>query len=212
VRDLDVVVGRLKSRRAPVVTIGGAAIDTAQGRAILVRDPDGYLVEARQASAAAASAAKAQGDVIETSIWISVARLDRALAFYEGLLGFNVRNTRTANTAELRVNGLSDARLTQTETSIPGIGATVVLAEFTLPASSKQKAVPFEWRVQDVGSPQFQLEVAGLDALLERTTRAGYRFVSAGAKPIQRPFGRFVFAIDHDGILVEFVERATSAR
>ena len=211
VRDLDVIVGRLKSRRAPVVTLGGAAIDTAQGRAILVRDPDGYLVEARQASAAAVSAAKAQGDVIETSIWISVARLDRALAFYEGLLGFNVRNTRTANSAELRVNGLTNARLAQTETAIPGIEATVVLAEFTLPASSKQKAVPFEWRVQDVGAPQFQLEVAGLDALLERTTRAGYRFVSAGAKPIQRPFGRFVFAIDPDGILVEFVERATSA-
>jgi hypothetical protein len=53
--------------------------------------------------------------------------------------------------------------------------------------------------------------VSALDALLERTTRAGYRFVSTGAKPIQRPFGRFVFAIDPDGILVEFVERATSA-
>jgi hypothetical protein len=76
------------------------------------------------------------------------------------------------------VNGLTNARLAQTETAIPGIEATVVLAEFTLPASSKQKAVPFEWRVQDVGAPQFQLEVSALDALLERTTRAGYRFVS----------------------------------
>ena len=62
------------------------------------------------------------------------------------------------------------------------------------------------------GSPQFQLEVAGLDALLERTTRAGYRFVSAGAKPIQRPFGRFVFAADADSVLVEFVEPAARAQ
>ena len=208
VRNLDLVVGRLKSSRAPVVTLGGVALNTPQGRAILVRDPDGYLVEARQASAAAVSAAKAPGEVIETSLWISVARLDRALAFYEGLLGFNVRNRRTADSAELRLNGLTEARLTQTQTLIPGIGATVVLAEFTLPASSKQTAMPFEWRVQDVGAPQFQLEVAGLDALLERTTRAGYRFVSAGAKPIQRPFGRFVFAADPDGVLVEFVEPA----
>jgi catechol 2,3-dioxygenase-like lactoylglutathione lyase family enzyme len=212
VRNLDLVVGRLKSSRAPVVTLGGVALNTPQGRAILVRDPDGYLVEARQASAAAVSAAKAPGDVIETSLWISVARLDRALSFYEGLLGFNVRNRRTADSAELRLNGLIEARLTQTETLIPGIGATVVLAEFTLPPTSKQKAVPFEWRVQDVGAPQFQLEVAGLDALVERTTRAGYRFVSAGAKPIQRPFGRFVFAADPDGVLVEFVEPAVHAR
>jgi catechol 2,3-dioxygenase-like lactoylglutathione lyase family enzyme len=209
VRDLDVIVGRLKSRRAPVVTLGGAAIDTAQGRAILVRDPDGYLVEARQASAAAISAAKDRGDVVETSLWISVARLDRALAFYEGLLGFTITSTRTADAAELRVNGMTSARLTQIETLIPGIGTNVVLAEFALPAASKQRAVPFEWRVQDVGAPQFQLEVAGLDALLERTKRAGYRFVSTGAKPIQRPFGRFVFAADADGVLVEFVEPST---
>ena len=72
--------------------------------------------------------------------------------------------------------------------------------------------MPFEWRVQDVGAPQFQLEVAGLDALLERTARAGYRFLSVGAKPIQRPFGRFVFAIDPDGVLVEFVEPSTRAQ
>jgi catechol 2,3-dioxygenase-like lactoylglutathione lyase family enzyme len=109
------------------------------------------------------------------------------------------------------VNGLTDARLTQVDTSIPEVGVTVVLAEFTLPARSKQKAVRFEWRVQDVGSPQFQLQVAGLDALLERTMRAGYRFVSSGARPIQRPFGRFVFAADPDGVLVEFVEPAVRA-
>jgi catechol 2,3-dioxygenase-like lactoylglutathione lyase family enzyme len=109
------------------------------------------------------------------------------------------------------VNGLTGGRLTQTVLSVPGIEATVVLAEFARPTTSNP-AMPFEWRVQDVGAPQFQLEVAGLDALLERTARAGYRFLSVGAKPIQRPFGRFVFAIDPDGILVEFVEPAVRVR
>ena len=208
VRDLDAVVARLKARRTPVVTIGGVALNTPSGRAMLVRDPDGYLVEVRQASSAAVTAAKASGDVIETAIWISVARRERALAFYEKLLGFQIRATRTANDAELRVNGLTEGRLTQTVMSIPGIEATVVLAEFARPTTANPAAMPFEWRVQDVGAPQFQLEVAGLDALLERTARAGYRFLSVGAKPIQRPFGRFVFAIDPDGILVEFVEPA----
>ena len=110
------------------------------------------------------------------------------------------------------MNGLTKGRLTQTVMSIPGIEATVVLAEFARPATAIPAAKPFEWRVQDVGAPQFQLEVAGLDALLERTARAGYRFLSVGAEPIQRPFGRFVFAIDPDGILVEFVEPAVRAR
>jgi catechol 2,3-dioxygenase-like lactoylglutathione lyase family enzyme len=211
VRDLSAVVARLTMRRTPVVTIGGVALNTSSGRAILVRDPDGYLVEVRQASSAAVAAAKASGDVIETAIWISVARRERALAFYEKLLGFQIRATQTANDAELRVNGVAKGRLTHTMMSIPGIDATVILAEFALPADAKP-AMPFEWRVQDVGSPQFQLEVAGLDALLERTARAGYRFLSVGGQPIQRPFGRFVFAIDPDGVLVELVEPAVRAR
>jgi catechol 2,3-dioxygenase-like lactoylglutathione lyase family enzyme len=212
VRDLEAIVARLKTRRAPVVTIGGIPLNTPNGRAMLVRDPDGCLVEVRQASSAAVTAAKMSGDVIETAIWISVGRRARALAFYEKLLGFQVRATRTANDAELRVNGLTEGRLTQTMMSIPGIEATVVLAEFARPTTAKPAAKPFEWRVQDVGAPQFQLEVAGLDALLERTARAGYRFLSVGAKPIQRPFGRFVFAIDPDGILVEFVEPTANVR
>jgi catechol 2,3-dioxygenase-like lactoylglutathione lyase family enzyme len=212
VRDLEAIVARLKTRRAPVVTIGSIPLKTPNGRAMLVRDPDGYLVEVRQASSAAVTAAKTSGDVIETAIWISVARRERALAFYEKLLGFKLRATRTANDAELRVNGLTEGRLTQTMMSIPGIEATVVLAEFARSTTAKPAAMPFEWRVQDVGAPQFQLEVAGLDALLERTARAGYRFLSVGAKPIQRPFGRFVFAIDPDGILVEFVEPTANVR
>jgi catechol 2,3-dioxygenase-like lactoylglutathione lyase family enzyme len=207
VRDLETVTGRLKARGAPVVTLGAAPLDTPNGRTILVRDPDGYLVEIRQASAAAIAAARAPGDIIETSIGITVASLERARAFYEGLLGFRVRSTRPATAAELRVNGLAGGAATEAVTSIPGIDATVVFSQFTLPAGA-QPATPFEWRIPDVCSPQFHLEVTGLDALLERTRRGGYRFVSVGAQPIGRPFGRFVFVKDADGVLVEFVERS----
>jgi hypothetical protein len=105
------------------------------------------------------------------------------------------------------LHGVAAGGLTQATVSIPGIApATVVLSEFSLPPGSTPVARPFAWRLQDVGSPQIQLQVAGLDALIARTTAAGYRFLSVRAKPIQRPFGRFVFAIDPDGVLVEFVE------
>jgi predicted enzyme related to lactoylglutathione lyase len=207
VRDLDAVVSRLKARGAPVVTLGGGAIESSRGRAIMVRDPDGCLVEVRQASKVSISAAKAPGDVIETSIGIAVARLQRALEFYQGLLGLSADTPRAADSSDLRLNGLSSGRLTQVVVSIPGRSAIrVVLSEFSLPANGRHVAAPFAWRIQDVGAPQFQLEVAGLDPLMERTARSGYRFLSVGARPIQRPFGRFVFAIDPDGVLVEFVE------
>jgi catechol 2,3-dioxygenase-like lactoylglutathione lyase family enzyme len=136
----------------------------------------------------------------------------RTLAFYETLLGFNVKHTRTAGTAELRLNGLAGGRLTETVTSVPGTSVAVVLSEFALPAFTTPPPAPFAWRLQDVGSPQWQLEVADLDALIERTKSARYRFPSVGSTPIQRAFGRFVFAIDPDSVLVEFVEPAASGR
>jgi len=207
VRDLDALVSNLKARGAPVVTRGGSPIEAPRGRAIVVRDPDGGLVEVRQATPAAVAAAKSPGEVIETSIAISVARLPRALAFYHGLLGLSVGRTRTAAVNELRLHGLTAGRLRQATVSIPGTAlATVVLSEFSLPSGTTPVATPFAWRLQDVGSPQFQLQVADLDALIARTTAAGYRFLSVGGTPIQRLFGRFVFAIDPDGVLVEFVE------
>lgn len=209
VRNLDTVVAALKARRAAVVTLGGGAIDLPAGRAILVRDPDGGLVEVRQATPALMAAAKAPGTVVATSIGISVASLSRALEFYQGLLGLSVGTRRAAVGTELELNGLSSGRLTQAVVSIPGPdAATVVLSEFSLPPGSTQVATPFAWRLQDVSSPQFQLQVTGLDALMARTAQAGFRFLSVGGKPIQRPFGRFVFAIDADGVLVEFVEPA----
>lgn len=207
VRDLDAVAGRLKARGAPIVTLGAVPVDTPGGRALLVRDPDGCLIEVRQAPPSAVNAA-APGDVIETSIGITVARRERAREFYEKLLGFPIKGTHTANAKELRLYGLTRGALTQTAMSIPGTAVTVVLMEFSLPTGAEQPGKRFDWRLQDVGSPQLQLEATGLDALIDRTKNAGYRFLSVGAKPIQRAFGRFVFAIDPDAVLVEFVEPA----
>jgi len=208
VRDLAAVVAELRTRATPVMTLGGAPLDTPAGRSLLVRDPDGSLVQLTQASQAEIAGAESSGRVVSTAIGISVADTKAALAFYSGLLGFQVHDTRPATTAELRLNGLAEGELVETHTTIPGIGVSVVLAGFRVPAGTAPAPNPYHWRIQDVGAPQFQLQVTGLDTLLERTTRAGYRFLSVGAKPIERPFGRFVFAIDPDGVLVEFVEPA----
>jgi catechol 2,3-dioxygenase-like lactoylglutathione lyase family enzyme len=208
VRDLAAVVTRLRDRAAPVVTLGGMPIDVGGTEALLVRDPDGYLVEVRQASSAAVTAAGVSGDIVHTAIGISVARLDGARDFYARLLGLALGETALASAAELRLNGLAAGELRQAVTTIPGADATIVFSEYRLRDGGAERAEPFLWRIQDVGSPQFQLAVVGLDALLESTRRAGYGFLSVGGKPIQRPFGRFVFAIDGDGVLVEYVEAA----
>ncbi|MEO8466215.1 MAG: VOC family protein [Gammaproteobacteria bacterium] len=208
VRDLAAVLAELRARATPVVTLGGAPLDTPAGRSLLVRDPDGSLVQLTQASAAEIAGAKSDGQIIDTAVGITVADMNAALSFYSGLLGFPAQTAWRATAAELNVNGLAEGELVETTTTIPGTAVSVVLASFRVPRGTAAAPNPYQWRIQDVAAPQLQLEVTGLDALLERTTRAGYRFLSIGAKPIDRPFGRFVFVIDPDGVLVEFVEPA----
>ena len=205
VRDLDAVLATVRRRGDPIVTVGGAPLATPSGKAVLVRDPDGSLVELVQASAAAQAAATA-GPIVSTTIGITVASTPAALEFYHDLLGFEVRGTHAATAAELRLHGVDGGRLTETTIGIPATSVTLRLAEFALPA--RVTPAPFHWRIQDVGAPQLQLQVRDLDALLERTKAAGYGFLSVGAQPIRRAFGRFVFAIGPDDVLVEFVEPA----
>jgi predicted enzyme related to lactoylglutathione lyase len=203
VRDLDATIERLERAGAEVVTLGRRPLVTPNGRSMLVRDPDGFLVEVRQASAGAIARAPHSDAIVATSIGITVEDIGRALAFYRGLLGFGIDIARRATRVELRLNGLASGTLTQAAGTIPGTSVAVVLSSFT-----SSNARPFHWKIQDVGAPQFQLQVSGLDALLERVGQAGYRILSVGARPIRRPFGRFVFVIDADGVLVELVEPA----
>jgi catechol 2,3-dioxygenase-like lactoylglutathione lyase family enzyme len=206
VRDLDAIVARLRQRKAPIVTLGGTPLATPAGRSLLVRDPDGYLVRLTQASPATVADARESGEIIATSIGVTVASARASLAFYRDLLGFEVQAPRSADAAELALCGLADGKMTVTTATIPGTGIAVVFSEFEVPACAAAPPNPFRWKIEDVGAPQFQLQVDGLDALLTRTRGAGYGFLSVAGRPIQRPFGRFVFAKDPDNVLVEFVE------
>ena len=205
VRNFDAVAAKVAARAAPLVTLRARPVTVRGQRALLVRDPDGYLLEIREATPAQVSRA-APGEIVTTALGLTVADTARALEFYRGLLGFAVRETWEADAAGLALNGLSGGRLVETATLIPGTAIEVVFADFDLPDGVT--AAPFRWRIQDVGSPQLQLEVGGLDRLLERTHASGYQFLSVGARPIQRPFGRFVFLLDADNILVEYAEPA----
>jgi len=204
VRDLEAVLDAAEARGAPVVTKGGMPVRGPDGPVVLVRDPDGYLIRLEQGSAAAIATA-APGQIVGTKIEIAVASTAAALAFYRDLLHLEVRESRAGTESELRSYGLDRGALTETPVVIPGAGAGLTLLEFSVP-EGVARPEPFHWRIQDVGSPQLQLEVRDLDTLIGRTRAAGYRFLSVGAKPIQRPFGRFVFAIGPDAELVEYVE------
>ena len=123
-------------RASPVVTLGGVPVMTSGGRAVLVRDPDGCLIEARQAPPEAVSKATAPGEVIETSIGITVANRARAREFYEKLLGFDNRTPARRAPRNCGCTVWLRGTLTETAMSIPGTAVTVVLSEFSLPAGA----------------------------------------------------------------------------
>lgn len=207
VRDLDALYARLRAANTPRVSLGGDIPTTSQGRSVLIRDPDGYLIQLIQASAdEIASAVAPDQEIISTHIGLTVADTARSLRYYQELLGFQVLGSRQGTAVDLQLNGLSGGSLNQTILQIPGTDTQVLLDEFQVPAGTMPPPRALSWGIEDVGSPQFQLQVSNLDRLIELTQEAGYDFLSWDAEPIQRAFGRFVFAIDPDGILVEYVE------
>lgn len=205
VSDFDTVLARLIDQEVPVITVDGKVVETGVGRTILVRDPDGYLVQVIEASQVIPDLGSEEM-VVWVALRIAVADTTDSLAFYHDLLGFDVGEERELSEAELSVFGLIAGNATQTVMTIPGIDVDVLLTEFGLPPDTEITVHDYQWQLQDVGAPQFQLQVSGLDALLQATRERGYRFLSVDGNPISRPFGRFVFVIDPDGVLVEYVE------
>ncbi len=213
VRDLDAVMNALKKAQAQVVTRSGAPVmigaSNERSRSILIRDPDGYLIQVIQASRDALSQAGGTDIVTGAGIGLSVADLEKERAFYTAILGFDIHGTTgfKADKSVLDLIGLQKGQLKISAAYIPGTRARVEFYEF-----KGVKGSPVQLRIQDPGAPQLQLRVRELDKLIDRVKGAGYTFVSVGAKPIQRAFGRFVFALDPNGMLVEFVEPSAPAQ
>jgi catechol 2,3-dioxygenase-like lactoylglutathione lyase family enzyme len=174
-----------------------------------LRDPDGYLVQVIQASSDSLSHASGSDAVVGAAIGLTVSDLDKERAFYTSMLGFDIHSSPAfrADKPVLDLMGLRNGRLRVSSAYVPGTGARVEFYEF-----KDVSASPVRLRIQDPGAPQLQLRVRALDQLINDVQKAGYVFVSVGAKPIQRAFGRFVFAIDPNGVLVEFVEPRPSEK
>ena len=188
VRDLDRVLAGLKSAGAEIVTRGGAPVRVGQARALVARDPDGHLLEVIESATSGAA------------IGLTVADLDATRRFYEGLLGFTIETPARFESDARGLLGMETGEYRVSAALVPGTSIRLEFYEF-----KGVPVTPARWRFQDPGSPQFQFRVRDLDALLDRSRRANVSFVSAGQRPIQRPFGRFVFVTDPDGVFVEYV-------
>jgi catechol 2,3-dioxygenase-like lactoylglutathione lyase family enzyme len=140
---------------------------------------------------------------------ITVSNLERSLAFWRDVLGFELSHT-AHQTGELarEITGVEGAEIKLSVVKAPG-GHKIELLEYLAPLDRKRANL----RPCDVGSVHVALLVHDLDAMLEGIAASGWK---AAGKPQTLTTGpnagkRVVYVRDPDGTTIEFMQvRASS--
>jgi len=137
---------------------------------------------------------------------ITVSNLERALAFWRGVLGFELSHT-AHQTGELarEITGVADAGIKLAALKTPG-GHKIELLEYLAPPDRKRADV----RPCDVGHVHVALLVDDLEAILEKIAGSGWK---AAGEPQTLKTGpnagkRVVYVRDPDGTTIEFMQVA----
>ena len=205
VRDLASVVAAAKRVGAPMITRGAQPVtfQTANGprTGIFFRDPDGYIVQAVQATPGPDAP---QGNVIGAMMGESVSTMDAAMTFWHGVMGLDATGDPkfTKDQAMLDLLGLPrGAEVRTMRGMIPGSNARIEIVEI--------KGVPkkpFSLRVPDPGASGMAIRVAKIEELLPQLKAKGVRVLSKdGALVHWSDTVRNVFVKDADGLNLELV-------
>ena len=215
VKDIDVVVAAAKQRGATIITTGGAPVELGLGmRAVFMRDPDGYIVEAisiegpppADAAPAAVAALNTPGNVIGSMIGLTVADMNASLKFWNDMLGW-----------EFGPPGDAYSKLMAPEATLMGVpaGTEVRIKRVTIPGSNArmeltefrgQKLVNQEMRVPDPGASGMAIRVGNIQELLPKLKAAGVRVISKDQALVEWDAKtRNVFVKDPNGLLIEVV-------
>ena len=134
---------------------------------------------------------------------ITVADLERSLAFWQGVLGFELSH-RPHHTGDLasEVTGVPGAEISIAV--LKGYGHKIELLEYIAPADRRRVNI----RPCDVGSLHVAFTVDDLDAVLSAIAASGWRAVG---KPQTLESGpnagkRVVYVRDPDGTTIEFMQ------
>ncbi len=135
---------------------------------------------------------------------ITVSNLERSLAFWRDVLGFELSHT-AHQTGELarEITGVAGAEIKLAVLRAPG-GHKIELLEYLAPPDRKRLAL----KPCDVGSVHVALLVDDLDAVLESIAASGWK---AAGKPETLRAGpnagkRVIYVRDPDGTTIEFMQ------
>ncbi|MGB6946782.1 MAG: VOC family protein [Bryobacteraceae bacterium] len=208
VRDIDSVVANAKNANAPIVTTGGEPVEiaTAQGKArsILMRDPDGFFVQAVQE---APPPDAPEGNVYRVSLAYTMENAKSTAKFYTGMLGIEL-NGPTAFSKDPAILKLVGApkgtEFRKLSGTLPGPPAYVEFTEFRGVPRTK-----FHLRVRDPGAPAMAIQVINLNGMVEEMKAAGVNLISTNGQIVDFGGGTHnIFVEDPNGMNLELFERS----
>ncbi len=204
VRDIEKAFEKVKDRGIIVDTTSAGPVFTQRPRnntrAVMMRDPDGFVFEFVQAGAPVQSDVPATSNIYNARSSLAIENFDKSLAFYRDLLGFTFANPPgDVNDAVLALEGTPRARARSSGGMPPGSNNIWFLWEFR--ELERTKHTP---NVQDPGASIVSLEVENVAALVARMKAAG---VVIESEPVALEGGRRGALVrSPDGMLVELLE------
>ena len=208
VRDIDAIVAAAKKVNAPIITKGAAAVTAptsiGSAKSIIMRDPDGFFVQAIQGTPPAGAP---EGPVLGAILGLTVRDMDETLKYWNGVLGVDLQADKAfANDdAMLDLMGLpKGASYRMAGGLIPGSQARLEVIEV--------KGVPrkpFDLRVTDANACGMAIRVGHIREVLAKHKAAGGRVLSRNGELVEwSDTIRNVFVKDPNGLNLELVGSA----
>ena len=208
VRDIDAIVAAAQKANAPIVTMSGTpvVVPTSIGRtkAIIMRDPDGYFVEAIQGTPAADAP---EGAIIGAVMGLTVRDMDESLKYWNGLLGLTLDADKgfSNDAAMLDLMGLPKSAFYRLAGGL--ISGSKARIEFVEVRGVPRK--PFDLRVTDANACGMALFVGSIRELLANIKAQGGRVLSRDGELVEwSDTIRNVFVKDPNGLNLELVGSA----
>jgi len=230
VRDLETVIANAKKANAPILTKGGMPVTAptpiGNAKAIVMRDPDGYFVEAIQATpediakadaqpaagagrgrGAGNAAPAAPGQVVGAIMGLTVRDMDETLKYWNGVLGMEMpMPTKFMNDqATLDLMGLPKGAEYRISSGV--IFGSTARIEFMEVKGVSRKS--FDVRVTDPMACGMALRIGHIRDLLAKIKANGGRVLSKNEELVEwSDTVRNVFVKDPNGLNLELVGSA----
>jgi catechol 2,3-dioxygenase-like lactoylglutathione lyase family enzyme len=211
VKDIDPIFAAIKQANAPIVTTSAAPVKIDPSdpslRSILIRDPDGYIVQVVQTPPVDGEPA-VPGNVHSAAVGLTVGDMETNRKFYHGLLGFDLTGKLDFSTAPALLdlngvlNGAPGAKFVVVSGDVPGTKANVEFYEFQgIPRA------PFHLGVPDPGAAALCLRVKDLEGLLARLRAADTAVLNGPVAQFSLTAIRTIFVTDPNGLNIELYEQ-----